>query len=307
MSTRFALILVHAAKGATMKSLNALKNSRATKRPDWVRLILPPWKNYIVPAKRSIRSLAGYRSHEQEAIERGTRVSLLKQGTPASCALADYLDAFDAEESADVLCCPILGLQFKEWFVSESIRVFSRWPDSKLRIVTLCQKSDDIPFGKLRKSNLRRTKMRLRRQIERSVSKYAVVLGCNEVSPDFEHKVWQVHHHLLFANCKSREIRRLREFHRRGIRNHKPLVIQRLKDPMRQIAYAAKLVCFYRPVQQQGAIRPPGRRLPLRRHNEHMRFMARRSVDDLIFAFNVSRNRGPKFRINPKVVYSKTN
>jgi len=269
--------------------------------PAWVKLVKPFWQDYALQPEYDVRRLqADFETHAAAIAERQKRINLLRKGGPRSQELGEYLAAFNGE-IAPVTCCPATVRQFRIWAVSEVLRIFSGFDD--VRLLTLFFPEEDVPFGSLHTVDWARIDMRVRRQIERALSPYTLVVGSKEVDADYQSRTWRVHMHLLAANCSEAERANWRRRHFRPRSGRDGLMqVDAVQDLARQIAYAFKLIAFRRPFKQVGPSRSKGKRLRTEEHNEFVEYLASHKPTEFMFVFNADRRNGKYFKISRRVL-----
>lgn len=173
--------------------------------------------------------------------------------------------------------------------------------------VTLFYPEHDVPFGSLDSINWPRIEMRTRQRFARRVSPNALVIGCNEVQARYATTSWQVHQHVLVANCTPAELEELRRRHFSPRDSQERLMqVVPLTNPARQIAYILKMNSFRFLLEGEkvGRVR---KRLKVAEHNEFMRYLAQHTPMDLMFMLNAGLRKGGRLQINPQLMAHPTN
>jgi hypothetical protein len=115
-------------------------------------------------------------------------------------------------------------------------------------------------------------------------------LGGTEVRYDVNTGSWLVHVHLLALGADEKAVHELkRAMH---CRPTKPVVVQRLADPVLQLSYLQKFATYHRPGEQCSQRRTRAYPLPSAPRLEVLRWMAAYGFDDFRFLFGARRKGG---------------
>ena len=179
--------------------------------------------------------------------EKKVRVKTLSTSSLNSARLlAEKLSDCDEDEPCYSLACPecIRSLRVKK--ISQLTLFcedYTEW-----RIATFIYY--DEMARELKRQDIVRLKDRLRKQLDRAGVK-DIVIGFFEVDYQSEYQRWMPHFHLL-VRCKSSYSPEWRRFRKTlglqcmplnvKVRKRRPVLFQKLKHPLKQIAYICKLM-----------------------------------------------------------------
>jgi hypothetical protein len=247
----------------------------------------PPWWGYHPPRHRDIRRLvSGGPTLEKLQIERDERIRILRGSENIEhWRLADALANAEPGEPVKLGACPLNARLFQVYAASRILEQLEALPD--LYMVTVADGREAIGVEGLPALKWVRLHNRLRRRIERSVSRTAFGVGIGELEFHDDTKTFHPHHHLFVGNVDRDELERLRP--------HYPFVegagaamrVDRVPERHRQISYALKLNVWRKPFSRSGPQRARAVRLRPPEFRAHMAYLASIDLRRLLFGLRV--------------------
>jgi hypothetical protein len=247
----------------------------------------PPWWGYHPPRHRDIRRLvSGGPTLDALQNERDERIRILRGSDNIDhWRLADALANAAFFQPVNLGACPLNARLFQVYTASRILEQLE--PFEELFMVTVADGHEAIGVEGLPTLEWVRLHNRLRRRIERSVSRTAVGVGIGELEFHDITKTFHPHHH-LFAGSVSRD-------ELEGLRRHYPFIegvappmrIDLVPDRPRQISYALKLKVLRKPFSRSGPQRPRAVRLRPPEFRAHMAYLAQIDLRRLLFGLQV--------------------
>jgi hypothetical protein len=247
----------------------------------------PPWWGYHPPRHRDIRRLvSGGPTLEELQAERDERVRILRGSENIEhWRLADALANAEPREPVALGACPLNTRLFQIYAASQILAQLEPFPD--LYMVTVADARDAIREEGLPSLDWLRHHNRLRRRIERSVSRTAIGVGVGELEFHDETKTFHPHHHLFLGNVSRDELEGLRRHYQFVEGGGAPMRVDRVPDRPRQISYALKLNVLRKPFLRTSPQRTRAVRLRPPEFRAHMSYLAAIDLRRLLFGLRV--------------------
>jgi hypothetical protein len=241
-----------------------------------------PWFRYTPPRSRDFRrAVTGVPNTSQLEREREIRSRILAASpTWADRERGRQLAKAKPGVPAALGCCPINGQLYQVYIVSRAMKVIKDCP--KAWMVTIYDQDTAISTHELKTFNWKRHHDRVRRRLQRALGKAFVAVGFGEIDWADDAKVFRPHHHVVMANTSANDIESLRRYYP----TERSMKVQPLANPLRQIAYASKLVVYCRPLQQGSATRGRAQRLPTKQFRAHMAYLSEHEFTEFVFCMN---------------------
>jgi hypothetical protein len=146
--------------------------------------------------------------------------------------------------------CPKCARQFRRWLSSEALALLNG-RSSGARIATIWLA--DIPEGQLSKFVMGTLHARLRQRIIRQDLRGVAAIGGTELKYAAGERLWIAHVHLLVFKTDTSIRRAIKKCADHD--EDRAVVIQRIRDPVKQISYLQKFATYHRP--EKARKRPP--------------------------------------------------
>jgi hypothetical protein len=216
---------------------------------------LPKWSPFaapLPPAEHDITQLmqrgderAEFETYAAAGRERIRRVRwLAKSSVPGAHALAARLSACARDDRCLSPTCPLCVGRTRIWFYGEIARVLdlqrrAGWAD--IRLVTLVHQDWIIPTTEIMRFNPKLLVDRVRHQFLRAETTGAIVIGAVHGEFDQQRQCWQPHLHLIAQGLSEKSVNLIRHRHyRRSTNIYRPMLVQPLENPAKQISYLFK-------------------------------------------------------------------
>jgi hypothetical protein len=247
----------------------------------------PPWWGHHPPRHRDIRRLVpGGPTLEKLQAERDERIRILRGSENIEhWRLADALANAEPGKPVNLGACPLNARLFQIYATSQVLEQLEALPD--LYMVTVADGYEAISVEGLLSLNWQRHHNRLRRRIERSVSRAAVGVGIGELEFHDVTKTFHPHHHLFMGDVSRSELERLRRHYPSVEGVAPPMRIDLVPDRARQISYALKLKVLRKPFSRSSPQRVPAFRLRPPEFRAHMAYLAEIDLRRLLFGLRV--------------------
>ena len=192
--------------------------------------------------------------------------------------------------------CPRCVRVNRQGFYHAATTLSNQYDEANQRLITLVYYSDVMTTKQLMGFDYTRIEQRLYKQLERCGFKHPVIGGL-ELDFNEDIKRWVPHFHLLAVNDVE-AIEKLRGYFKKEKRSmssvdpfaqyiSRPMLVQRLKNPSKQISYLCKQrwqsIHAYR--DKDGKRRTSKRRLDERRFPQSLRLLDQFSFSDLLFLY----------------------
>jgi hypothetical protein len=247
----------------------------------------PPWWRYHPSRHRDIRRLvSGGPTLEKLQAERDERVRILRGSENIEhWRLADALANAEPGEPVKLGACPLNARLFQIYATSKILEQLEALPD--LYMVSVAEGREAIGMEGLPGLEWVRLHNRLRRRIERSVSRKAVGVGIGELEFHDAPKTFHPHHHVFVGNVIRDELERLRRHYPFVEGCGAPMRVDLVPDRPRQISYALKINVLRKPFSRSGPQRARAVRLRPPEFRAHMAYLAEIDLRRLLFGLRV--------------------
>ena len=217
------------------------------RRSDW-----SPFDSPFPPVEGNITKLmprgvarTGFETYAAADRERAKRVRwLAKSQLPEASSVAARLSDCAPGDRCLSPACPVCVARMRIWLYGEIARVLdlqrrAGWADVKL--ITLVHANWIIPKTELLRFNPKQLIDRVRHQFLRAATSGAIIIGGVYGEFDQQRCYWQPHLHLITQGVSenSRELIRRRHY-RPNANVPRPMLVQPLKNPAKQISYLHK-------------------------------------------------------------------
>jgi hypothetical protein len=209
---------------------------------------------------------------------------MLRPAGPNSAALADSLqECREGDYRCERPTRPICAREFRRWLVSELLRL-TEGRHVKILTVLLAAagQADTHAF------NLSRFGHMLRKRLATAGLADIPVIGGYEIVYRAKDKQWVLHINLVVIGGKAGAINKFKDSFSASELD-RPVMIQPLVDPVKQLSYVLKFSTFHRPNSRKGAIRQPAVPLNRREHCQLVGWMAQQQFQDFLLLFNARR------------------
>jgi hypothetical protein len=274
-----------------------------------------PWSPFAAPLPAphyDIRRLlpttdgkSGFESYAAAERERHHRIaSLRKLRSREARETADRLEACAPGFRCLSPSCPVCAGRTRIWFYSEIARVLgvrSSTGTTNLELITLVHEDWILPTGRIADLNPMLLTDRVRHQLFRAGAGGAIVIGAVHGEFDQQRRYWQLHLHLAAKGLTTETIASMRLRHyRRSEHIYRPMVVQPLNDPERQISYLYK---SYWPMRVRylttaGEEESEFRRIEEPQHSAYLVALNQFTLLDFVFLLG-ARRYGHALRANP--------
>jgi hypothetical protein len=254
----------------------------------------PGWRRIAIPARRDVRLLLGAgtpRQHQFETLREAQTltVSRIEVLAARGSSLGDLASDCDAASPCNRPICAICTRDYRIYIASELLRIALSCPGSH-EFATIFLES--VGAGALPDVDMKKAHAMLRKRLDRSGFRGAILIGGTEASWIARDRRWIVHAHLLAIGARPSEWRRLRECSA-DLPSSSDLKVEKLKDTARPLSYLTKFVTYHRPTRRGPHGRPaPAYPLPAARLIELAAWWAKYRFEDFGFLFGARRRGG---------------
>jgi hypothetical protein len=195
--------------------------------------------------------------------------------------------------------CPICARQFRVWFIGELLRITDNIGSAPVYILTILL--EEASYDEIHRLHVKAYDAELRKRLSRNGLGEAVVIGGYEIIYRAKPKTWVLHINLVIIGGMIEAVEKFKEtFADSDI--EKPVLIEKLEDPPKQLSYVSKFTTYHRPFKQCGSKKGPAVPLNPREHCALIAWMSRWKFQDFMFLFNARREgttivSGPKSRL----------
>ncbi len=192
-------------------------------------------------------------------------------------------------------CCPECTGRMRIWFyaeVAQALGIEQTTAQSRSNIITLVHEDWILQRQQIMTFDPKVLIDRVRHQLLRAGGDGAIVIGAVHGEYDKQRQYWQPHLHLIVQDLDAPTISLLRNRHyQRTPLVYRPMVVQPLRDPPRQISYLLK---SYWPMRERHARAgyqksSTFRRIPEPLHSEYLMMQDQFNLLDFVFLLGVRR------------------
>ena len=262
-----------------------------------------PFDAPLPPPERDIRRLlisvdanGGFESYaaaDGERVKRAAR--LARSSLPGAFSLAVRLSSCAHGARCLSPACPVCAGRVRIWFYGETAKVLgvqhpTLW--AQLKLITLVNEGWIVPRSEIQCFSPKILVDRARHQFLRAGATGAIVIGAVHGEFDQTGQYWQPHLHLIAKGMSRASMRLLRQRHyRRSPRVYRPMVVQPLKNPEKQISYLLKSYwpMKVRYIDEEGCKRSTLQRIPEPFQSKYLMMLDQFNLLDLVFLVGVRR------------------
>lgn len=248
----------------------------------------PTYWDYVPPRHRDIELLEKAPTLQNFIRERQKRIAILCRGRDqATNALGKLLRKAPEGKPASTPACPLNARKFQRFATSRIKKAFKgALQEGKAWIVTVSD-HDEVIYGSrsLLEFDVEKSHRKMRKRLERCLLPTVIVFAVLEFKYSDQDGTFLPHYHMFIAGCEKVQLEPLRRHYPkvRGMAN--PMMVQLLKDPLRQISYGLKFN-IYRRKQRRGKMQNRAHRLKVKDFRNHMLFLAKHGLSKFLFAIN---------------------
>jgi hypothetical protein len=230
------------------------------------------------PATGSIRRRHQFETSDKAVERNESRVGVLQK---SALGIARAIGQCNDDKPCRLPICAVCAREYRIVFSSQLGRIAEAFAGPH-QFVTV--HLETIDPGGLEQVIIRRSHDALRKRFVRHGLGGSILAGGTEVTWLADANVWIFHVHLLAISSPPRAWDRLRkDLVAAGVK--RPVVVQRLRDPARQLSYAQKFITLHRPPKRSGRGVP----LTKARLAELAKWMAEYRFEDFAFLYGARR------------------